>query len=471
MNSAHQWANEEFGTASLGDRRRNARLVRLVSGLVAKPRGIVSKVYRRAADRQAAYDFLSNGAVRSDALLEATASATAARCSRNPFTYVVLDGTSFSLTDRTATKPLGSIGVRKFPTRGLKVLDAVAVTPDGVLQGLLDVQFWTRGDASSLKSRNQRRREHDTEMRYWSDGVARVTDVLSASGRQTRPWFVMDREADESALLRKLHGLDASFTVRAAQNRVVVHRRRRTKLFSAVRSSPVVAKRIVELPRTATRSARRAKLEIRATRLTLLLPTYVGHDDRTALEVGVVEISEVGTTREPLHWILLTSAPVETAQDVQRVADSYVLRWRVEEFHRTWKAGGCDVEEIQLRSADGIRKWAIMLGAVAARIERLKYLSRTCPDEPATIELSEDEITALIYAKRRIKTSVELVPDETPSIKTATRWIADLGGYTGHYKKYDPGSITIGRGLAELETWVSAVRFVRENPEKPKKKR
>jgi hypothetical protein len=471
MNDARSWAYEEFGGANLGDARRKSRLVRLMEGLVGKPSGLVSEVYKAGAERQAAYDFLSNDAVRSGALLDATASATAARCVGNPFTYVMLDGTTLTLTDRTKTKPLGSVGARRFPTRGLLALDAVAVTPDGTLQGLLDIQFWARGAQAPSTGRRRRRREEDNELRHWGQGVERASDLLEACAPETRPWFIMDRESDQAMLLRKLEGLDALFTLRASHDRIVEYRGRRTRLFSAIRASKVVAKHVVELPQTATRHARRAKLEIRATRLTLLLPTYRGHNNRSSLEVGVVEIREVGDVPKPLHWVLLTSAPLETPQDIDCVFQSYRLRWRVEDFHRTWKSGGCDVEDIQLRSADGIRKWAIMLGAVAARIERIKHLSRTRPDEPATIELSEDEISALIIAKRRIKNSVELVPDDTPTMRQATRWIGDLGGYAGHYKNYEPGAKTIGRGLAELEIWVSALRFMRENPKELRKKR
>jgi hypothetical protein len=472
MNEARRWSYEEFGKARLGDARRNSRLVQLVERVVAKPSGVVSQVYADRAERQAAYDFLSNDSVRSSALLDSTASATAARCSEAPFTFVMVDGTTFTLTDRAKTKALGSVGARRFPTRGLMVLDAVAVTPDGTLQGLLDVQFWTRGSTpSSLKQRFRRRREQDTELRHWSTAVERVSDVIDACIPETRPWFVMDREADQSALLRKLGELDAWFTIRASQNRIVEHKGRQTKLLSAIRTSKLISKRTVALPSTATRKARRARLEIRTTNVTLMLPTYAGHNQRTPFKTGVVEIREVGRVNAPVHWILLTSVPMKNLQDIERVVQSYTLRWRVEEFHRTWKSGGCDVEEIQLRSADGIRKWAIMLGAVAARIERIKHLSRTRPDEPATIELSEDEIVALRIAKRRIKSSVEIIPDDIPTMRMATRWIGDLGGYAGHYKGYEPGAKTIGRGLAELEIWTAAIRHLRENPEKPKKKR
>jgi hypothetical protein len=44
----------------------------------------------------------------------------------------------------------------------------------------------------------------------------------------------MDREADESALLRQLSKAGAWFTIRAAQDRVARWRNKPTKLFSAV---------------------------------------------------------------------------------------------------------------------------------------------------------------------------------------------------------------------------------------------
>jgi hypothetical protein len=69
---------------------------------------------------------MSNKAVRPEALLAATASATARRCAEHEYVYVPVDGSSLVLTDRAKNKPLGSIGKRSFPTRGLKAVNAVA---------------------------------------------------------------------------------------------------------------------------------------------------------------------------------------------------------------------------------------------------------------------------------------------------------------------------------------------------------
>lgn len=94
-------------------------------------------------------------------------------------------------------------------------------------------------------------------------------------------------------------------------------------------------------------------------------------------------------------------------------------------------------------------RWATLLAAVATRVERLKRLARSSPDLDASEELTSTEIAALVLLKRKRKTANEKVP-ERPNIETATRWIAELGGYTGKSSGGPPGSITITRGLERL---------------------
>jgi hypothetical protein len=471
MEDHRTWAREEFVGVDLGDRRRSYRLERLAARVAEQPSGLVSEVFRDPKERQAAYDFLGNAAVRPQALLDGTAEATCKRCEGHDFVYVPVDGTTITLTDRARMKPLGSVGGRR-PARGLKVVDAVAVTPDGTLQGLLNLQVWARGERDFSKSRYERRRDGDTEMRHWSAIVQAVLDTFDSYAPSVRPWFVMDREADEARLLRELIEARTAFTIRASQNRIAELQGRRTKVFPAVRRSKPIGRRVIEIPRSHGRPARQATLEIRAVQLTLLLPTYTSHDHRTAHTVGVIELRETGGRRDRLHWTLLTNRPIETFEQVEQVIDSYVMRWRVEEFHRTWKSGGCGVEDIQLQTADGIRKWAILLGTVAARTERLKHLARTQPDAPATTELTPDELAALVdYTRRMKKDSKNPHLPEAPTIKDVVLWIGEMGGYAGHYKGYQPGSKVLSRGLESLAMRAEAWAFAREAFENRAKKR
>ena len=50
-----------------------------------------------------------------------------------------------------------------------------------------------------------------------------------------------------------------------------------------------------------------------------------------------------------MEWVLWTSEPVETAEQVAQVVDGYRTRWLIEEYFKALKTG-CAFEERQLRS-------------------------------------------------------------------------------------------------------------------------
>jgi hypothetical protein len=144
------------------------------------------------------------------------------------------------------------------------------------------------------------------------------------------------------------------------------------------------------------------------------------------------------------------------------VVVGYSSRWRIEELHKTWKTGACNVELTQLRSRDAVIRWATILCVVAARIERLKHLARTSPDSPASDELTPIEIEVLVALKRRYKKRAEDVPDGVPSMSRAVRWLAELGGYTGKSSGGPPGSITIRRGLESVRMAAEGILAIRD---------
>lgn len=163
-----------------------------------------------------------------------------------------------------------------------------------------------------------------------------------------------------------------------------------------------------------------------------------------------------------MHWRLLTNHPVTTMKDVLAIIDGYTKRWKIEELHRVWKSGALRIEETQLRSASRVIKWAILAIVTAARIERLRVLARTRPDESARGAFNEHEIQALILMKRRHAKANERVPDDTPTIAQAVRWLAELGGYAGHKSSGRPGAVTLRRGLQYITPVALALEALKE---------
>jgi hypothetical protein len=159
-----------------------------------------------------------------------------------------------------------------------------------------------------------------------------------------------------------------------------------------------------------------------------------------------------------LSWMLLTTEPIETLGEVAEIVRGYTFRWRIEEVHRAWKRGDCQVEDTQLRSREAIVKWATLHCAVAARAVRLAQLARTQPDVPASQEFSQAEIDAAI-ALRRKRTKLQL--GDVPSLADVVRLVADLGGYTGPKSSGGPpGPTVIARGLKRVTIAAEVLEIV-----------
>ena len=453
-----RWAKEQVASAKLGDVRRVRRAASMLQRAAEQPAGRLTEVFETPAELQAAFDFIETD-ITPMALTTAFAEASLRAVGDAPFFYAIVDGTSLSLTDASKTKDFGSIGMRSLPTRGLKVLDVLAVAADGTPVGLLDLEFWVRGPKSK-KPRSVRRREGETETARWADVVTRAGERVQREASSCVPWFLIDREGDNAGVLRAA-AKQGRFTIRAIQDRpVVLADGRRRPLLKHMRKRCTVGSYYIDVPAGPNRRARRALLDVRFADIVLDLPEYAT-DSRTTLSVRVVWAHERSAPHgaERLDWMLLTNADVNGLDDAMAIIAGYCHRWRVEDFHRAWKSGHCNVEDTQLHTKDRVIRWATMLAAVAARVERLKHLARTQPDAPATIALSVIEIEALRAAKTKIKKRTETIPEGVPTIAQAVRWIADLGGYTGKSSGGPPGSTTIGRGLKRLLIWVDAFEY------------
>ena len=248
-------------------------------------------------------------------------------------------------------------------------------------------------------------------------------------------------------MFAKKHG--ALMTVRSAYNRRLANET--GYLWNRVRTSKV--RGWLSLTLSAAQARQRKRDRHKVSLGVRLRPVVLSVEDvvtkkRHDVEVTAVHVKERRPPQgaERIEWLLLTTAKVEDFDDALRVVKAYTYRWRVEDFHRTWKTGRCNVEDSQLRSPAAFRRWATLLAAVAARIERLKHLARNAPDTPATEVLTRSELDAAIILSgtKKWKRGAKL------KIADAVYLVACVGGYTGKSSGGPPGSITIGRGLERV---------------------
>ena len=447
---ARSWAWDEFGRAELGDTRRTARLVTMGEAVARKPDGLVSQVFQNDAERQGAYDFLESPHTQAAPIIDALGRNCAAGLADNKLVYVAVDGTSLTIVDREKRKDFGHVGTYQKDQRGLKVISALAIKSDGVPAGIGHLEWWDRRPQSG---RSTYRPLEKRESKKWSDTLTAVMNRFAQEAPEVRLCFLLDREGDSRITLIPLLESGHAFVIRSRYNRrLKCDGRSPGLLHDKLRYRRRSGEHSIKIPRRGRRPAHHARLSVRHGSFNVC-PYDEVNRRFLSLKLNVVEAREIGNVRrgeDRLHWILLTNQPINCLKNAVELIDSYCLRWRLEDFHRAWKRGYCDVEKSQLRGSSQIQKWATILAAVAARAEKLKHLARTAPDSPASIELNPFELAALRFFKQRQKKRTEVLPEGIPTINQAVIWIAQLGGYIHRPAQGPPGTKTIQRGLAEL---------------------
>lgn len=481
------WACEEFGRAPLGDRRRTKRLVALASAAAQRPAGTITEVCLTDAERQGAYGWLSSDEFAFPDVLEGAQGACVERLASERLCFVPVDQTSLGLTDAELAKDFGAVGTYTKGRRGLQAMTAVGVSLDGVPAGICGQKLWPRpprpyrkprrhgavgrqGKRSKAERRKQRvldrtrernrRNAHrpwtDKESYAWFEVCAQAAKAFAGRAGGAIPWFQCDRGADNQNVLYAFVEQCWLFTVRSSYDRVLADGGR---LRERLAESEPLGSYEMEVPARKKSPARWARMTLRACEVTLKLRNkQTGHMREVSLwAVQAIELRPPAG-QKALDWVLLTSFPAVDFQSARLVVRGYEARWRVEQMHRTWKRGGCRVETTQLRTAERVRRWALILACVAQRTARLTYLARSEPDKPSLEELSQEEVDAAILLKR----PPGWRPGEKPPLGKVVQWIAELGGYTGKSSGGPPGQTVIGRGLERIETVAIALRNQRE---------
>jgi hypothetical protein len=435
-----EWAVAEFGAAVLGDARRTERLVRLASVLGARPRAALAEACDDPAMLKAAYRFLENDGIDAQAMLASHAAATVERARGEAVVLAVQDTTHIAWD---APEEAGQ-------QEGLWVHSTLALTPDGMVLGVVAQEQWTRPVAEQgVAARRRERAIADKESRKWLSGL----DATNAAARAcpTTHWIVEgDRECDIYDVFLREREAAVDLVVRAAQDRALADDPAvdETHLLRArVAAQAVGGTYALDVPRQGARPARRAEIAVRWARVEVRSPRSRADEDLPPVTLWAVwaheEAPPLGV--EALDWLLLTTLPVHTADQARTVLGYYARRWGIEIFHKVLKSG-CSIERRRLAALDHMQRALALYSVIAWRVLTATLLARAQPDLPCTALLDDDEWHALYCA---IHQSTQ-PPVDPPSLADATRWIAQLGGFLRRAAGDVPGVTVLWRGFLRL---------------------
>jgi hypothetical protein len=417
----------------------------VVEDLAAQPTASVPEACEGDwAAIKGAYRFFDSEAVSPGAIRAAHQRATIERSRSHPVILAIQDTTELNFTAHPGTEHLGSLAGRG--QRGILAHSVLAVSPAGVPLGLVWQESWTR-DPEQAGSRHQRRTK-PTSQKESGRWLRAQEATLAALPAETGVLTIADREADIYDFFAAPRREEAHLLVRATHNRRIADtdEGEAAYVWTTLAGAEAAGALTIRLGRTPTRPERAATLTIRFQPVDLQPPRHHLQRAQCAPIPVVAILAEEehppnGAT--PVCWRLLTSWPVEALTDARALVEAYSFRWLVERYHYVLKSG-CQVEELQLETAERLERAFATYGVVAWRLLWLTYRAREEPDAPGLPELTEAE-GQILAAK-----VPSLVDAGEPTVREVVRAIAKLGGFLGRTGDGEPGVKTLWRGLQHL---------------------
>jgi Transposase Tn5 dimerisation domain/Transposase DNA-binding len=478
------WLDEELRTIHLGDQRLNRRCQLILHRLARHPNFKFNSACRGDSEMDAAYQFVNNRHFSEQDILRPHTDATYRRIRQHQVALLVNDTTENDLT--RPNERMAGAGPLSDPGRwGLFVHPLMAFTPQGVPLGLCHVHIWARDpQPAPLTAKEKDRLRKNTPIQHkesfrWIHGYRQACLVASACP-DTQVVYVADSEADIFELFHEARPAEgackASWLVRACYDRAVEplvdgEEAPEGRLLAEVAATAVLATLQVQVSqrpartgdgrkRKQARQARTATLSVQARRVKLRVPgrteaaTGAGFAGMTHVEVNVVLVREVNPPagEEAIEWLLLSSLPIDTLEQVLLVVEYYCRRWQIEIYFRVLKSG-CEVEKSQLETAGRYKRYLALCLIVAWRVMYLMMLGRRCPDMPCDAVLQEDEWQAVYAVVKQ-----EAPPSAAPSLGVMLLLLATLGGYLGRPSDGEPGPKAIWRGMQRMADLVAGWR-------------
>ena len=453
---------DEVRGVDFGDARLNRRLGVVAEELGANPtRSIPSATYSRA-EMEAAYRFFDNPKVTSAKIMQPHIDATRRRVSATNSALLVQDTTEVDVT--RPSRQVHGAGPMDSESRFGGFLHAMhAFGGDGVPLGTVWHKTWTR-DAieQTLTSEEKKKRRNkipieEKESLRWLEGV-RAAREFANSCPNTTCVCVCDSEADIYELFAESRKLDEpskqlQLLVRACQTRATsdngnwLQKARETPCLYecaidvSARTPKFRTAKQDQRKRNKPREARIALAEVRATRVTLR-PPYRRDRKLPEVTVHVVLIEEPNppTDSEPIQWLLVTTLPIETEDQVKLIVETYCLRWQIEIFFRTIKSG-CRIQQRFFEAFPRLLNCITVYMIIAWRIMYLCRLGRECPDLDCEVVFEPCEWKAVYKVVKRCEP-----PKSPPRLNEMIRLVASLGGFVIR-KKNNPGTQTLWLGL------------------------
>lgn len=391
----------------------------------------------------------------------------------------IQDTTTLNFSDKKSAHQLPCLNYLHH--RGYFAHTSLVTDAEGCIEGILDQSLWGRSEADlgTSKALQSAQKSLPIECKESDRWIAHFELFQSIVGElpHTHGISISDSESDIYELFTAKSRNNVDLIVRSHHNRqLVLPNGENLTLHKYLPTLPIQGLYWLEVLNEDKHSHRMANLAVRFSDVAIQLPENLKWSSsipraarrlaqRMALKNGLtlraIEVTEVNPSPDmkPLHWVLLTTLPINDFWDALKVIEYYIIRWRIEIFHLVLKEG-CAIEQKQLQKAAPIQNAIALYSTIAAEVTTLRYVAQTKAQKPMTLTgfthkqyeyLNQYLITNHNIVLPRPQTKIEI-----PTVEQFMQVINCLaGGHKGNKNK-EVGIRQLWKGLSVAKVILKA---------------
>ncbi len=448
------WVEEELEVINLGDKRLNSRVIHIVETLGLAPGRTIPQSFQSWGEMKACYNFFSNDLVSDEKILAPHIEKTIERIREYPVVLLPSDTSDINYTTKKVMEGKERLDNKQ---NGLWLHPTIAVTPERLTLGIVDVNFWHREpevatkDSKSRTARDKAPIENKESYR-WLQSYLKACEI-AREVPETQIVNITDREGDlieifEASTEQAKQGSFAYFIIRSQYDRLLEEKDEETnkiqkKLRQRLKETASLGEIEFTIPPTEKRTGRKVKQQIKAVSVTLKPKNKKVKKIKVNALMALEENPPEG--EDPLIWIFLTNLPITDFESVCKVISYYLCRWEIELFFKVLKSG-CKVEERQLHTTDRMKRLISIFLIISWRVMFTMMLGRVCSSMLAS-EVFEEAEWKSVY---KIANNKKTLPRKPPKLGEFIIMVATLGGYVDRKGAEPPGVKTMWKGMARM---------------------
>lgn len=450
------WVENEIKTVNFGDKRIDSRVEKILNELGDKPTYSIPQACGGWGETVAAYRFFDNDKVNFDNVLDNHKQATLERIKEQKVALLPQDTTELIHVKTKGAKGLGTI--KETEKEEIFLHPVIAITPNKVPLGVVSAKYWQRTE-KVVKAEQRKKPIEEKESFCWIEGYQAACEVQKQAPN-TIIVSLADREGDIYEMFVEMDNYQAeeraAWIIRSAQDRILDNDEGEHKIRQEIEKADILGTSSFMMPASGSRKAREVMQTIRGTTVTLKPPK---RPKETGTLLSTVSINIVYAKEEnppegekPIIWVLLTSLPIATFEQVKRVLEWYLARWEIEIYFRVLKQG-CMVEKLQFAEKKRFAACLAIYMIIAWRVLYITMLGREYPNINCEAIFNEEEWQTLY-----IMVKGKPAPTEIPALLPMILMLASFGGFLERKHDKFPGAKSIWMGLQRLTDFIWAIQ-------------